>query len=67
MVDYPGRMIDFFVYRVNLESKIEITLEPREHQAYAWVTGRECYARDDLIKGVHDVLEKTGYAFTGAV
>lgn len=62
LVDYSGRTIDFFVYRVNLESKFEVVLEPEEHQAYAWVTGKECYARDDLINGVHEVLEKTGYA-----
>ncbi len=57
MVDYSRRVIDFFVYRVNLESEIEIVLEPQEHQAYAWVTGKECYARNDLIKGVNTVLE----------
>lgn len=61
MVDYSGRLIDFFVYRVNLESKIGIILEPQEHQAYAWVAGKECYARTDLINGVHEILEKTGY------
>lgn len=61
LVDYSGRMIDFFVYRVNLESKFEVLLEPQEHQAYAWVTGKECYARDDLINGVHEILEETVY------
>jgi len=63
--DFPEKIIDFFVYRVNLESKIEIILELRENQAYAWVTGKECYARDDLIDGVRATLEKTGYAFPG--
>lgn len=67
VVDYPGRIIGFFVYRVNLESKIEVVLESQMHQAYAWVTGKECYARDDLIKGAHKVLEETGYASIGAV
>ena len=63
IVDYTGRKINFFAYRVKLESKIKIVLEPQEHQAYAWVTGKECYARDDLIRGVREVLKKTGYAY----
>lgn len=63
--DFPEKIIDFFVYHVNLESKIDVVLESRENQAYAWVTGKECYARDDLIDGVHHTLEKTGYASRG--
>ena len=64
--DFPEKIIDFFVYRVNLESKIEIIPEPRENQAYAWVTGKECHKRDDLIDGVRATLEKTGYAVRDA-
>jgi len=66
-VAYIDRIIDFFVYRVKLEERIEVVLESQEHQAYTWVTGKECYARDDLINGVRGVLEKTGYMFTDAV
>lgn len=58
--DFPEKITDFFVYRVGLESKSEVILEPQEHQAYAWVTGKECYARDDLINGVHKLLEEIG-------
>ena len=65
--DFPEKITDFFVYRVNLDSKIEIALDPREHQAYVWITGKECYARDDLIKGLRTTLEKTGYASAGIV
>lgn len=67
VIDFPEKITDFFVYRVNLPLNIEVVLDPREHQAYAWVTGKECYARDDLINGVHDILEKTGYAFMDVV
>lgn len=59
--DFPEKINEFFVYRVSLESKIKVILEPLEHQAYSWVTGKECYARNDLINGVHCLLEKTGY------
>lgn len=60
--DFPEKIIDLFVYRVNLESKFEVVLELRENQNYAWVTGKECYARNDLIDGVRTTLEKTGRA-----
>ena len=61
LIDYPGRIIDFFAYRVDLESKIEVILNSKDHQAHAWTTVKECYARNDLINGVHELLEKTGY------
>jgi len=60
--DFPEKIIYFFVYRVNLESKIKVFLNRRENQDWAWTTGKECYARDDLIDGVRTTLEKTGYA-----
>lgn len=64
-VDFPEKVTDFFAYRFVLGSRIEVLLDPKEHQAYAWVTGKEFYARNDLIGGVHRVLEKTGYASIG--
>lgn len=60
--DFPEKIIDFFIYRVNLESKIDIILDLKENQSYAWITGKECYGRNDLIDGVRTTLEKTGYA-----
>lgn len=60
--DFPEKIIDFFVYHSRLESKIKVLLNQRENQAHAWVTGKECYARDDLINGFHTTLERTGYA-----
>lgn len=61
--DFSEKVTDFFVYRANLESKINVVFDPREHQAYAWTTGKEFHARNDLMDGVRDTLEKTGYAF----
>ena len=58
--DFPEKIIDFFVYCVNLESKIKIILDLEENQSYAWVTGKECYDREDLIDGVRTTLKKTG-------
>lgn len=64
--DFPEKIIDFFVYRVNLESKFEVILNPQENQAYTWITGKECYKRDDLIDEFRETLKKTGYASIGA-
>jgi 8-oxo-dGTP diphosphatase len=62
LVDYAARVIDFFVYRIMLESKINVVLEPQVHCDCAWVSGEEYYGRNDLIKGAREILEKTGYA-----
>jgi len=57
---FPEKTTDFFAYRVKLESQITIVLNPQEHDAHAWVTGEECFARNDLIRGVRDVLKRVG-------
>lgn len=56
--DFPEKIVEFVVYRINLDSPIEVTLNASEHQAFAWVTAKECYARNDLMHGVHDLLKK---------
>ncbi len=61
--DFPEKIVEFVAYRLHLESPIEVTLNENEHQGFAWVTAKECYARDDLMHGVHDLLEKVGYLF----
>jgi mutator protein MutT len=60
--DFPEKIVEFVVYRIKLTSPIEVILNQNEHQAFAWVTGKECYARNDLMHGVRDLLEKVGYA-----
>ncbi len=59
--DFPGKIISFRVYRVKLESQIDVVLNS-ENLEYAWVTGEECYGRDNLIEGVKTTLERTGHA-----
>lgn len=60
--DFPEKTIEFFVHRASLESDVEVVLDRSENQSYAWVTGEECYERNDLIDGVRVTLEETGYA-----
>lgn len=57
---FPEKIIDFFVYRTNLDSKIKIVLDPHEHQEYAWVTGKEYATRNDLMDGVRTLFGKNG-------
>jgi 8-oxo-dGTP diphosphatase len=59
--DYPDAHVDFPVFRIKLEESIEVIHQPEEHQGYRWVTAEECYSRRDLIRGLHDILEKVGY------
>lgn len=60
--NFPDKINEYSVYSVKLKSKIDVSLDPQEHQDYAWTTGKECYKRNDLMQGVHDVLERTGRA-----
>ncbi len=60
--DFPEKIVEFVAYRVNLESPIAVKLNENEHQGFTWVTAKECYGRNDLMHGVHDLLEKVGYA-----
>ena len=60
--DFSEKIVEFVVYKTELASRIEVKLNPHEHQDFAWVTGKECYARNDLMHGVRDLLQKVGYA-----
>ncbi len=59
--DFPEKIVEFVVYRADLKLPIQVKLNENEHQDFAWVTAKECYARNDLMHGVHDLLEKMGY------
>ena len=59
--DFSDKITEYSVYRLKLRSSIDVALHKHEHQSYAWVTGKECYKRDDLMRGVHEILNRTGY------
>jgi 8-oxo-dGTP pyrophosphatase MutT (NUDIX family) len=59
--DFEEKIVEFTAYRTKLESYIEVNVNKNEHQGFAWVTAKECYARTDLMHGVHDLLRKIGY------
>ncbi|MGM5484956.1 MAG: NUDIX hydrolase [Nanobdellota archaeon] len=55
---FPEIIVEFPTFRISLEQKFEVKLNPDEHEDYEWITPEECYKRDDLIHGFHDLLEK---------
>ena len=56
--DYDDIFLILPTYRTVLDEPVEITYSPTEHQDYLWVTSAECYARQDLIRGFHELLKK---------
>jgi len=61
-----GATHDWVVYALHLVRPHDITLRDSEHDAFRWVTARECAAIPNLIYGVRDVLIATGYASAAA-
>lgn len=60
VLEYPDVDWDFSLFRLPCETKPEITLDPKEHQAYQWITLDEAKNRSDLLPGLYVVLEKFG-------
>jgi len=50
----------FPTFRIKLQIPITIHLQPDEHTKYRWVTKEECHQMNNLIHGLHDLLEKLG-------
>ena len=55
---FSGIIIHFPTYKLKLNSKFDVKINPKEHQGYEWITPENCYKKDDLIHGFHDLLEK---------
>ena len=54
----PKLIVNFPTYKLKLNSKFEIKINPKEHQNYKWITPENCYKKTDLIHGFHNLLEK---------
>jgi 8-oxo-dGTP pyrophosphatase MutT (NUDIX family) len=58
----PGDVpFKYVTHRVRLDSPHEVVLEESAHERYEWVSPEECYAKTDLIHGLHELLKMTGY------
>ena len=60
-ISSAGQPYTYATYRVKLHTAHEIALEKDAHAKYRWVTADECYAKDDLITGFHELLRLVGY------
>ncbi len=56
--NFPHASVHFPVFKLMLENFYDVVLSPSEHQGYMWITPEDAYLRDDLIYGVHEVLQK---------
>lgn len=48
-------------FGIKLHTPHNIRLEEAAHADYQWVTAEECYAKTDLIFGLHELLKLVGY------
>lgn len=59
--EFDDLYVEFPSYKIKLDGKIEVKHSQDEHIDWRWVSAKECYEMDDLIRGFHDLLERTGY------
>ena len=59
--DFPEFFLEFFTYRIFLKEPFEVQMCGREHSECKYVSAQECYALPNLIRGLHDLLERVGY------
>lgn len=59
--DFGDLFLEFPTYRLVLKQPVEVVHNTDEHVEWKWVTTKECYAMPNLIRGFHDLLERTGY------
>ena len=65
--EFPDLYLEFPTYRLKLKQPVDVKHKPDEHVGYKWVTGKECYAMPNLIRGFHDLLERIGYVKIGCL
>lgn len=59
--EFPDLSLDFPTYRLVLKHPVTVKYSPDEHINWKFVTAEECYAMQNLIRGFHDLLKRTGY------
>ncbi len=59
--DFPDLLLSFPTFRLILNEPIVVNINPDEHSDWKWVTPEECYNMKGIIRGLQDLLERTGY------
>jgi 8-oxo-dGTP pyrophosphatase MutT (NUDIX family) len=60
-ISSSNRPFTYVTFRVKLHKAHNLRLEKAAHADHQWVTARECYAKPDLIFGLHELLKMIGY------
>ncbi len=55
------KMYLFPAFKIRLKNFVTIKINPAEHKDFRWCTPEECFARPDLISGMHQLLQLVGY------
>jgi 8-oxo-dGTP pyrophosphatase MutT (NUDIX family) len=55
---FSGKRLVFSLFKMSIPEIFAVRLDSQEHFEYKWVTPEECYEMEDLIEGLHEVLEK---------
>ncbi|MBT5023040.1 NUDIX domain-containing protein [Candidatus Woesearchaeota archaeon] len=58
---FDEKIVEFPVFRIKLKEKIDVKIDPNEHDEFRWVTPTQAYAMPDLVHGVHDLFELLGW------
>lgn len=59
--EFPDLYLEFPAYSLKLAKPFTAQYRKDEHTEARWVTAEECYAMDNLIRGFHDLLRRTGH------
>ncbi|PIR04270.1 MAG: hypothetical protein COV59_02270 [Candidatus Magasanikbacteria bacterium CG11_big_fil_rev_8_21_14_0_20_39_34] len=58
---FPEFNLVFFTYKLCLQERIKIVYSEREHRDWMYVSADNCYSMKNLVRGLHDVIKRTGY------
>ena len=56
--NFPEITVNFPTFKLDLQEKFDVKINPDEHQGYEWISPKKCYEKSDLIHGLQDLLEK---------
>jgi len=57
-IEYPNMTVVFPIFKVHLDEEAAVTLEPREHIDFGWISPDEVLKMPNLMKDVDLIVEK---------
>ena len=53
---FDNLKINFPLFILKLNQKFNVKINPKEHKDYKWIKPIDCYKKNNLIHGLHDLL-----------